>query len=355
MASLFRRAPHQRAPGAPALRQDMPLTADVHPLEDTRGDADGRDVAGMRVRFWGVRGSHPSAQAVGTRVGGNTTCLELRYGRHIIVFDAGSGCIPLGAALAREWGALPPGARPTLTLLFTHAHHDHLCGLPFFAPLFLPDAELHLLGPDLAGLRFEEIVAGYMRSPYFPVDFHELPSRRRLRTIGDGGRLVWTAEGDGPVSWPTDRPVPRDALVVSVLHSTLHPRDGTLLFRVGAGGRSLVFATDVEVGGRDGVGEQRFIRFARGADVLVHDAQYTEDDYAGANPHRGFGHSTPAMAARIARSAEVGRLVLFHHDPAYADGDVLAQQDAARAVFPHAVAAHEGLEILMDGSEPAQI
>src|SRR5260370_4220504 len=295
MASLFRRAPHQSASGASALRRDMPPAADVLPLEGAKGVAEGRDVAGMRVRFWGVRGSHPSAQAVGTRVGGNTTCLELRYGRHIIVVDAGSGCIPLGKALAREWGALPPSARPTLTLLFTHAHHDHLCGLPFFSPLFLPDAELHLLGPDLAGLRFEELVAGYMRSPYFPVDFHELPSRRRLGTIGDGGRLVWTAEGDGPASWPTDRPVPRDALVVSVLHSTLHPRDGTLLYRVAAGGHSLVFATDVEVGGRDGIGEQRFIRFARGADVLVHDAQYTEDHYAGANPHRAFDHSTPAM------------------------------------------------------------
>lgn len=303
----------------------------------------------LQARFWGVRGSHPPAYSMGSRFGGNTTCLELRYGRHVLIVDAGSGIMALGDALLREWSALlPREERPSLTLLFTHAHHDHLCGLPYFAPLFETGMDVHLLGPDLAGLRFEEIISGYMRSPYFPVDFNELPSHRHLRSIGDGTRLVWLEDGVGPTAWESALPPQNDALTVEVLHARMHPREGTLMYRVSAGGRSLVFATDVEVGERGEEGVQRFIRFARGADVLVHDAQYSEDDYAGPSPHRGYGHSTPSMAARVAQAAEVGQLVLFHHDPAYADAEIAALERDARQLFPETVAAREGSEILLD-------
>lgn len=304
----------------------------------------------LHVRFWGVRGSHPPAYSMGSRFGANTTCLELRYGRHVLIVDAGSGIMALGDALLREWRAMPKRERPSLTLLFTHAHHDHLCGLPFFAPLFETGMDVHLLGPDLAGLRFEEILSGYMRSPYFPIDFHELPSRRHLSSIGDGTRLVWPESGAGPTAWESILPPPGDALAVEVLHARMHPREGTLMYRVSAGGRSLVFATDVEIGERGEEGVQRIIRFARGADVLVHDAQYSEDDYSGPSPHRGYGHSTPGMAARVAQAAEVGRLVLFHHDPAYADADIVALEHDARQLFPETVAAREGSEILLDAA-----
>lgn len=307
----------------------------------------------LRARFWGVRGTRPVAAT--SRTGGNTTCLELSYGRHRILFDAGSGIVALGDSLMREWDGLSPELRSPLTLLFTHAHHDHLCGLPFFAPLYRPDAELHLLGPDLAGMRFGEIIAGYMRSPYFPVDFRELPSRRRLRSIRDGARLVWAADADGPVVWKPRRAAPHDALVVDVLHSRLHPRDGTLVYRVSAGGASLVFATDVEIGANGSAAEQRLVRFASGADILIHDAQYSEDDYDGVISHRGFGHSTPTMAARVARAAGVRELILFHHDPGYDDTDVDALEQAARGAFPAVRAAREGLEICLDAGSPGRV
>lgn len=333
-------ATEQRRPGA-AL------------LEGESTDAGSVPTQAPRIRFWGVRGTRPVAAT--SRTGGNTTCLELRYGRHRIVFDAGSGIVGLGDALMGEWDALAPHERPTFTLLFTHAHHDHLCGLPFFAPLYRSDAELHMLGPNLAGMRFADIVAGYMRSPYFPVDFRELPSRRVLRSITDGTRIVWTQDTSTPVVWRARRSVPADALVVDVLHSRLHPRDGTLVYRVSAGGHSLVFATDVEIGERGSAAEQRLVRFAAGTDVLIHDAQYSEEDYGGAVSHRGFGHSTPLMAARVAQAAGVGKLVLFHHDPGYADSDVDTLEDGARASFPSVVAAREGLEICLDGKTPQHV
>lgn len=309
----------------------------------------------LRLRFWGVRGSYPVPFASGTRIGGNTTCLEVRYGHHVVVFDAGTGIIQLGEALANEWQALPPADRPTLSVLFTHAHHDHLCGFPFFAPLFQRDAEMHLCGPDLAGLRFEEILAGYMRSPYFPVDFYDLPSARHLRSLSDGARLVWTADATEPVPWDVEWPVPDDALVVDAMHSEIHPRDGTLIYRISAAGHTVVFATDVEVGSRSTAPVRRFIRFVRGADLLIHDAQYSEEDYSGPVSHEGFGHSTSVMAARVARTAEVGQLVLFHHDPGHTDVDVAAIECTAREIFPEVVAASEGLEICLDAHSPRHV
>lgn len=302
----------------------------------------------LRIRFWGVRGSYPVSFPTGTRYGGATTCLEIDYGRHILIFDAGTGIIALGEALTREWSSLPPTERPTLSLLFTHAHHDHLCGFPFFAPLFQPDADIHLAGPDLAGLRFEEILAGYMRSPYFPVDFYDLPARRHLRSLHDGARLVWTTDANEPALWDTSRPIPPDALVVDALHTAIHPRDGTIIYRISAGERSVVFATDVEAGNRHDTAGRQFIRFARGADLLIHDAQYSEDDYSGPTPHRGYGHSTPVMAAKVAQAAEVGQLILFHHDPTYTDAEVQAVEHAARAFFPQVSSAREGIEIYLD-------
>src|SRR5260370_20129220 len=182
-----------------------------------------------------------------------------------------------GEALAGAWRRQAPRGRGSLRLPFPHAHHDRLWGLPFFAPLFQRDAEMHLLGPDLAGLRFAEIIAGYMRSPYFPVDFTELPSRRHLRSVADGARLVWRAGCAGPVVWDPARPGPARALLVDLLHSRLHPRDGTLMYRISGGGHSLGFATDVEVGGEGAPREQRFVRFARAADGLVHAPQSRQE------------------------------------------------------------------------------
>jgi hypothetical protein len=210
-------------------------------------------------------------------------------------------------------------------------------------------------------MRFQEIVSGYMRSPYFPVDFAELPSERLLTSIGDGTRLVWTPEATGPVIWNQPVSPPPDSLWVDVLYSRFHPREGSLIYRVSAGNRSLVFATDIEISVFEdrpvSQAEQRYLRFIQGVDVLVHDAQYSEDHYTGieAAPTRGYGHSTPVMAARVARKAGVERLILFHHDPSYADTDIHRLEQAARQVFPATTAAREGTEIFLDAPIARQI
>ncbi len=329
--------------GASIVTQPLPLSS--------AGATDDALVA----RFWGVRGSYPTPRVGAGSVGGETTCLELRYGRHTLVIDAGSGAIGLGETLMRRANASPgaPGKRMDVTVLLTHAHHDHLCGLPFFAPLY--DARFHVrfFGPDLANMRFSDIIAGYMRAPYFPVDFHSLPARRSLNSLRDGDRLLIPAEGEPRIINASDvapGAAPDDALLVDALFSRLHPANGTMVYRVSAGAARLVFATDVEVGALDAEGDQRLVEFARDADTLVHDAQYSDEDYHGADSKRGFGHSTPTMAVRVARDAGVNRLVLFHHDPHYSDAEVLELQRRARVGFPEVVTAREGLELRLDGA-----
>ena len=319
--------------------------------------------SGLRACFWGVRGTRPAVSLAGSRFGGNTTCLEIRYGRHILIIDAGSGIVALGDSLDLEMRHWPADGsnRPTLNMLFTHAHHDHLCGLPFFAPLYQNDCRIHMLGPDLSGMSFRDIVAGYMRSPYFPVDFGELPSQRTLTSIGDGMRLVWMPEAEGPAIWEQSATPPEGSLAVDVLYSKFHPRGGSLIYRVIAGSRSLVFATDIEIvaPGEESENQalQSYLHFIRGADVLVHDAQYSEEDYTGVEgaPTRGYGHSTALMAARVAQKAGVERLILFHHHPSYPDADIHLLEEAAREVFPATTAAREGAEIFLDASMARQI
>lgn len=307
-----------------------------------------RTTDALIARFWGVRGSYATPRVGGGNVGGDTTCVELRYGRQTVVIDAGSGAIALGEELLRRAGSQPDQPHE-ITLVLTHAHHDHLCGLPFFAPLYDPRFRIHFFGPDLAGMRFADIVAGYMRAPYFPVDFHALPSRRTLTSLSDGDQVLLPAEGAPRLITAATR-VPGDALLVEALLSQLHPVNGSMVYRFTAGGARLIFATDVEARGQNIAAEQRLIDFARDADILIHDAQYSEQDYSGSDPKRGYGHSTPTMAVRVAREAGVGRLVLFHHEPHYDDEAVMELERQARAAFTETITAREGLELRLDGA-----
>lgn len=355
MAWRFR--PFGQANAAPQMSQGAahpstrPSTTQPLPIRGMTSLVDDALVA----RFWGVRGSYPTPRVGGGRVGGETACLEVRYGRHTVIIDAGSGAISLGEELMRRANA-SPGQRHDITLLLTHAHHDHLCGLPFFAPLYDPRFHVRFFGPDLANMRFSEIIAGYMRAPYFPVDFHSLPSQRSLRSVRDGDRLMLLPEGEPHiVGADGSAPLyaPDDTLLVDALFSSLHPANGTMVYRITAGSARLVFATDVEARGQDIAADRRLIEFARGADTLIHDAQYSQEDYegdTGSESKRGYGHSTPAMAVRVAQDAAVRQLVLFHHDPHYNDEAVLELQRRAREGFPEVITAREGLELRLDGA-----
>ena len=295
------------------------------------------------VRFWGVRGSYPVSRAEMLQVGGNTACIEVQVGGHEIILDAGTGLIALGESLRQHL----TGASSTITLLFSHLHYDHILGLPFFEPLYQPGVKLYLGGPRMGGKAFDEVLCRAITSPYFPVDLREAPATCEFYTLETGDEMCWRAGELAPTvkraGFDGKADLARSEEVrVSFLHSQAHPTTGCLVSRVEYGGRSLVFATDVE----NPLGnDQQLIDFARGADVLVHDAQYTEDAYTASK--RGFGHSTPQMATAVARAAGVKQLILFHHDPEYDDALLERMEQAARGEFSRMLLAREGLELAL--------
>jgi phosphoribosyl 1,2-cyclic phosphodiesterase len=291
------------------------------------------------VRFWGVRGSYPTPGAHTVRHGGNTACIEVQAGAHTVILDAGSGIIRLGEDLLSR----APDQPINISLLITHAHSDHLIGFPFFAPLFERRTSIDICGPTLEGRSIERILTPLMSPPYFPVDIHKLPSQRRFHIVTGEQCLVWRPGTESCPSIVDGAPEDDQAdLRVFAKFTQSHPMNGALHYRVEYARHSIVYATDVEW---DKECDPEFLAFARGADLLIHDAQYTAADYA-ATKH-GFGHSTVAMATDVARAAQVDTLILFHHEPNYTDEQLDALEKTAQASFPRSHSACEGMTIDM--------
>lgn len=276
----------------------------------------------LTVRFWGVRGSLPSPGPDTAIVGGNTACVEITTPTTRVILDAGSGLRALGDSLVKK------GEHRSTTILLSHVHWDHVMGVPFFAPLYMPGCELTFISGG-HGVPLRDVLARQMSQPMFPVGLDRVPSRITCRELAPAERLV---VGDLEID-------------VALLN---HP-DPVYAFRLSHGGRSVVFATDTE---HYACVDPRLQRLAQGADLLIYDAQYTPEEYAGeiGPPKTGWGHSTFAAGAELAHAAKVGTLALFHHDPRRTDVEVAEIVQRARALFPDTVAAREGLTVELESS-----
>jgi phosphoribosyl 1,2-cyclic phosphodiesterase len=301
------------------------------------------------VRFWGVRGSFPVSGEGFLHYGGNTSCVEVRAGDHLVICDMGTGIIRLGNDLLRDHldsrgrGKKKRAIEPVI--LVTHAHHDHTQGLPFFKPAYLDSARIHIFGPRMFNQDFSEILAKSMMAPLFPVDLADMASTRVIRNVEESETLI-LKKGEAPrIASAQHNQFPADpgAVVVRILKNLSHPKGGVINYRISYKGKSVVYATDVEgyVGG-----DSRLVQFTQGADLLIHDAQYLPEEYTGMPlPTQGFGHSTYEMAAAVAHQAGVGRLALFHHDPTHTDEEIrLIEKKTVRA-FKRSFAAYEGQEV----------
>jgi phosphoribosyl 1,2-cyclic phosphodiesterase len=290
----------------------------------------------FQVRFWGVRGSYPTPGPQTIRYGGNTTCVEVEAGTHTLILDAGSGIIGLGKDLLQR----SVGRPLNLALFITHGHGDHLIGIPFFAPLYERSTTIDIFGPGLAGRNIEQLVTPIMSPPYFPIDMQSLPSHRIFHTITEHEQIIWSnGEVQPDIFNDCEDIVGAEIRIVARLTNS-HPLDGAIIYRIEYAGRRLIFATDVEW--RE-VCDPGFLDFIEGADLLIHDAQYTLDDYQDAR--QGFGHSSIEMATEVANTARVRKLILFHHEPTYDDNKLDAIQAAAQSRFANTSAASEGMEI----------
>lgn len=256
----------------------------------------------MKIKFWGTRGSIAVPGKDTTHYGGNTTCLEmtLESGRKIII-DSGTGIRKLGERFAAS------DERVDIHLLITHIHWDHVLGFPFFAPIFDSKTRITIDGYHtcMKGLRYT--FDNKMGDGFFPVRFNDLKA-----TIEHGNEIH-------------QKPLNIDGVTIDTVPLN-HPQGG-FGYRFQEGDTKIVFITDNELRSRKSAHTKRCIRFCEGADILIHDAQYTPEEI---DERRGWGHSDFPSTVDLAVKASVSRLILFHHDPSRKDREVTAIRDQCR-------------------------
>jgi phosphoribosyl 1,2-cyclic phosphodiesterase len=286
----------------------------------------------LTVRFWGTRGSIPVPGPQTQRYGGNTTCLEVRTADGgLVILDAGTGLRSLGRSLVKQANGDPIRG----DLFFSHAHWDHIQGLPFFTPAFQGGNHFTLWGSPSLEASIDVVVRQQMSPVVFPVQFDELRARMEFRQL--------MANHHDGTCYRLD--------TVRVRHP-----GGALGFRITScadPSSSMVFIPDNEL---DIAGDQldeaspvaQLVEFARGARILIHDAMYTGTEYIA---HRGWGHSSFRDAVEFAIRCDVETLVLFHHDPDRDDDELEQQLDLCRLMAKERgsalriIAAAEGMEL----------
>jgi phosphoribosyl 1,2-cyclic phosphodiesterase len=286
----------------------------------------------LRIQFWGTRGSIPSPGPQTVRYGGNTPCVEVRtQDGWLIILDAGTGLRELGRSLLQRANGAPIRG----DIFLTHAHWDHIQGIPFFGPIFQRGNHFTIWGQRSLSTSIDRVVRDQMSPVVFPVTFEELDATVDFRELGEE-----QCEGTG--------------YRVSAF-KVRHP-GGALGYRFAtgnAGGGSLVYISDNELSPTAKYEApadwyEQLVEFVRGSKLLVHDTMYTVNEY---DHHRGWGHSTHEDAVRLALDAEVETLVFFHHKPERTDDEVDRRLHECREMVARAgsglklVAAAEGLTL----------
>jgi phosphoribosyl 1,2-cyclic phosphodiesterase len=298
------------------------------------------------LRFWGVRGSYASPFSTHLQVGGNTSCVEINVDDHIVICDAGTGIIPLGNKLVTQ------NDTKDVLIILTHYHWDHICGLPFFVPAFIPDWKINFFGPGESTQEIKQNLDSQMQAPYFPV-----------------GTETWVAK----INYIEPRDTKISSGPIDITYYGVHHPGITYGYKIKANNKTIVYVSDNECQFLDKSIKQKITEFSeeeqemfeamnreeyeyelqtiRGADILIHDAQYTPEDY---ETKRGWGHSCYVDVVNYAIDAEVKELYLYHHDPYNDDNaidniyercqEIIKKRDSSLKCY----IAREGMEIDLD-------
>ncbi|PIP07487.1 MAG: MBL fold metallo-hydrolase [Syntrophobacteraceae bacterium CG23_combo_of_CG06-09_8_20_14_all_50_8] len=279
----------------------------------------------MIIRCWGARGSIPVSGKEYLMYGGDTTCLEIRTGNdEIVIIDAGSGIRRLGNLLLTE-------NRYQYTMLFTHAHWDHLMGFPFFKPIYMEETSISVFGCPFAQTSIKHMISRIMAPPNFPVDFDNIKTAITYHESCD------------------------TLLALNLLSVTpialSHPNQG-MGYKLSEGGKCFVFLTDNELAYKHpgGLNYNAYVDFAYGADLLIHDAEYTEEDY---QRTKTWGHSLYRHTLQLALDAKVKKLGLFHHNQERLDAAVDGIVEDCRKIIRErqssleCFAVHQDMELVL--------
>lgn len=279
------------------------------------------------VKFRGVRGSYPSPKMNYLHFGGNTACVEVRCGKQLIILDAGTGIIDIGNDQIQNSIIAPVKKNHNVTIFLSHIHQDHIQGLQFYKPLFAKTSTVNLFGMSAREEDLRDILKTILFDKVFPLCLDEIRSSFNISNFSQDNTIVISQDGQvQKYESDTDKINLKDLDIKVTSHKTMaHPKDGCLCIKIEYRGRKLVYATDKEsyIGA-----DKKFIMFSHDCDCLIHDAQYTYQDYA--NPiqsRQGYGHSTFEMAIETAKEAKAKKLFFFHYDPEYDDSKLLSLED----------------------------
>lgn len=279
----------------------------------------------IKYMFQGVRGSYPVSHKRFNKYGGNTSSLAMDIEGEIVIFDAGTGIINIGNQIKNEYND-----KRQINIFLTHLHIDHIQGLPFFNPFFYDEYKINIYCPEYENLSFKNIIYSLFNHPFSPISNKRI--KAEVKFIGLGKILNDSFSLFKNIS-------------VSYIKEDSHPVTGVLIYKLSSNKKNIVFATDIE--SPEGFNRQ-IQSFINGADVLIHDSQYFDEEYYNREKSKmGFGHSTVSMAVDNAVRCGVKKLFLFHYDPGHSDEDLEIMLSKARKTFKNTYLSKELKENLV--------
>lgn len=305
----------------------------------------------IKVKFWGVRGSYPIAHKDFLAYGGNTSCVEININDNIIILDGGTGIIQLGEKLFKEHISSADNVYNrtpiNLTLLLSHIHQDHIQGLNFFKPMNIITTHLSLFGYSGFNSNLSDTLSELIYGKSFPINLYDVTADYSMTDINETDIVLLDTKIKSPIlkriTSLSDITPKNNEIIISFMKSSSHPNYGVMCFKISYKNKIIVYATDNECYAG---GAKRLELFSKDADLLIHDAQYTTEDYLSiASPKQGYGHSTFEMAMNTAKSANVKKLACFHFEPSYNDKKLTKIEKELQNNNKNYFLAKEGMEI----------
>ena len=301
----------------------------------------------FKVKFRGVRGSFPVADKKFLQYGGNTSCVEINAGGHVIILDAGTGIVKAGDELMEKYisSALEVKDRTPVcaSVLLSHIHQDHILGLTFFKPMHLKSSKISIFGDGNDSDILKDNLSNLVFGKTFPLDLNDIQCELDIHNLDENYVILLRDDCNAQLVRKDKFEPQENDVVVTFYKSYVHPQNGVIIYKITYKGKSVVYATDKEsyFGG-----DKKFVQFSKNCNLLIHDAQYTSEDYLNSHsPKQGFGHSTYDMALEAMHQTGAKNLVFFHYEPSYDDSKLDKIKELYTSQNKNVYMAYEGLEL----------